>query len=76
MKKSILAAAIVALFALTGCNTMEGLGQDIKKGAGAVGHAIGKAGDKLSETAQSMSGEPGAAEKKDASSSSETKAVE
>ena len=52
--------------ALAGCNTVEGFGQDLKKGAGAVGHAIGKAGDKISETAQSMSGEPGAAEKKSA----------
>ena len=65
-KMMMLAAAIAGMTALAGCNTVEGFGQDLKKGAGAVGHAIGKAGDKISETAQSMSGEPGAAEKKSA----------
>jgi predicted small secreted protein len=34
--------AIAALLALAGCNTVEGLGKDIKKG----GEAIEKAADK------------------------------
>jgi len=34
--------ALVAAFALAGCNTVEGLGKDIKKG----GEAIEKAADK------------------------------
>lgn len=68
MKKyTVVAAAMAAALALSGCNTVEGFGQDIKKGVGAVGHALGKAGDKISETAQSMSGEPAAT---DASKSS------
>ena len=35
MKKyTVVAAAMAAALALSGCNTVEGFGQDIKKGAG------------------------------------------
>jgi predicted small secreted protein len=44
MTKRIIAAiaAIAALFVLAGCNTMEGLGKDVKKS----GEAIEKAADR------------------------------
>lgn len=50
MRKLIIAATAAAGILLAGCQTMEGLGQDLKKGADHVSTAIGKAGDKLSET--------------------------
>ena len=37
-----IALILIAAFALTACNTMEGMGKDIKKG----GEAIEKAADK------------------------------
>ena len=54
MRKLIIVAAAAAGILLAGCQTMtmEGLGQDLKKGADHVSTAIGKAGDKLSETAR------------------------
>ncbi|MGE5615745.1 MAG: entericidin A/B family lipoprotein [Bacillota bacterium] len=39
---SRLIIALVALFVLAGCNTVEGMGKDIKKG----GEAIEKAADR------------------------------
>ena len=50
MRKLIIAATAAAGILLAGCQTMEGLGQDLKKDH--VSTAIGKAGDKLSETAR------------------------
>ena len=44
MRKLIIAAAAAAGILLAGCQTMEGLGQDLKKGAEHVGAALGKAG--------------------------------
>ena len=52
MRKLIMVGAAAAGILLAGCQTMEGLGQDLKKGADHVSTAIGKAGDKLSETAR------------------------
>lgn len=52
MRTLIIAAATAVGILLAGCQTMEGLGQDLKKGAEHVSTAIGKAGDKLTETAQ------------------------
>lgn len=56
MMKKLCLAAIAASFLLAGCNTMQGLGQDLKKGAEHVSTAIGKAGDKLSDAASSSGG--------------------
>ena len=64
MKLTAVAAILAASVALAGCNTMAGLGHDLKKGAehaGAAiskgaehaGQAIGKAGDKLTQAAES-----------------------
>ena len=52
MRKLIIAATAAVGILLAGCQTMEGLGQDLKKGADHVSTAIGKAGDKLTETAR------------------------
>ena len=38
-----LICAIAALLAATGCNTIEGLGKDIKKGGETIEKAAGKA---------------------------------
>lgn len=55
MRTSLIVSLFAASLLLAGCNTMNGLGQDLKKGAEHVGAAIGKAGDKLSEAAQAAS---------------------
>lgn len=34
--KKLIVASVVAVFALTGCNAMKGLGKDISKGGQAV----------------------------------------
>ena len=44
MKHFTAAALIAAAFALAGCNTVAGLGQDLKKGSEHVSAALGKAG--------------------------------
>ena len=36
MKRYVVLALAVLMVALTGCNTMEGLGKDIKKGGEAI----------------------------------------
>lgn len=54
MKTTTAAAAALlaaASLALAGCNTVQGLGKDISKGAEHVGSALEKAGDKLTEVA-------------------------
>jgi len=42
MKKTVSVLLLTAMFALVGCNTVQGLGQDIQKG----GQAIEGAGKK------------------------------
>jgi predicted small secreted protein len=42
MMKPVIAAVIVAMLTLAGCNTVQGLGQDIQK----AGDAIERAGSK------------------------------
>lgn len=54
MKKRLLLAAMLAgAFALTGCNTVAGFGEDLKKGSREVSEALGRAGDKLTRSAES-----------------------
>lgn len=56
MRKLLVLTVTLAALGLAGCNTVEGFGQDLKKGAEHVGQAIGKAGDKISETASEAKG--------------------
>ncbi len=56
MRKLLALPLMLAALGLAGCNTVEGFGQDLKKGADHVGQALGKAGDKISETAAEVSG--------------------
>lgn len=56
MRKLLVLTVTLAALGLSGCNTVEGFGQDLKKGAEHVGQAIGKAGDKISETASEAKG--------------------
>ncbi len=64
MKKTTAAAAALlaaAAMALAGCNTVQGFGKDLSKGAEHVGSALEKAGDKITEAAGgSPSGEKAA----------------
>ena len=63
MKKNFLAALLLSTaLALAGCNTVQGFGQDLKKGAEHVGAALGKAGDKISSKAESAQQSSEAAE--------------
>ena len=55
MKHFTAAALIAAAFALAGCNTVEGFGQDLKKGSEHVSAALGKAGDKITNKAEKTS---------------------
>ncbi|BBF23951.1 hypothetical protein [Sutterella megalosphaeroides] len=54
LRKIALLFALLAALGTAGCNTVEGFGQDVKKGAAHVGEALGKAGDKISETASEL----------------------
>ena len=69
LRKIALLSALLAALGTAGCNTVEGFGQDMKKGAAHVGEALGKAGDKISETASEL-GNGG--EKSSAKSSEQT----
>ena len=52
MKKSLIVFAMIgSLITLTGCNTVAGLGQDLKKGSEHVSEAIGKMGDSMTQKA-------------------------
>ena len=42
MMKPVIAAVIVAMLTLAGCNTVQGLGQDIQKAGGASERAGSK----------------------------------
>jgi predicted small secreted protein len=42
MMKPVIAAVIVAMLTLAGCNTVQGLGQDIQKAGGAIERAGSK----------------------------------
>ena len=55
MKHFTAAALIAAAFALAGCNTVAGFGQDLKKGSEHVSAALGKAGDKITNKAEKTS---------------------
>lgn len=54
LRKIVLLSALFVALGTAGCNTVEGFGQDVKKGAAHVGEALGKAGDKISETAAEL----------------------
>ena len=54
LRKIALLSALLAALGTAGCNTVEGFGQDMKKGAAHVGEVLGKAGDKISETAAEL----------------------
>lgn len=43
--KSMIAVLMIAAFALAGCNTMEGFGQDIQKAGDSIERAGSKAGN-------------------------------
>lgn len=61
MRKLLVLSLSLAALGLAGCNTVEGFGQDLKKGADHAAQALGKAGDKISQKA----GEVGNTEKAD-----------
>ncbi len=42
MMKPVIAAVIIAMLTLAGCNTVQGLGQDIQKAGGAIERAGSK----------------------------------
>lgn len=42
MMKPVIAAMIVAMLTLAGCNTVQGIGQDIQKAGGAIERAGNK----------------------------------
>lgn len=64
MITTALGSAAIALLALTGCNTTEGIGEDLSK----AGHAISNA---ATETSQKLSSD----DSKSATTSSSTKKV-
>ena len=64
MKHFTAAALIAAAFALAGCNTVAGLGQDLEKGSEHVSAALGKAGDKITNKAQKTAEKPSADDEK------------
>ena len=64
MKHFTAAALIAAAFALAGCNTVAGFGQDLKKGSEHVSAALGKAGDKITNKAQKTAEKPSADDEK------------
>ena len=41
-KSTIILLALVAAFVLSGCNTVEGVGKDIKQGGAAIERAVKK----------------------------------
>lgn len=54
MKKSLMILMILGSFvALSGCNTVAGFGQDLKKGSEHVSEALGKVGDSMTQKANS-----------------------
>ena len=54
MRKSLVVIAMIgSMIVLAGCNTVAGLGQDLKKGSEHVSDAIGQMGDKMTQKANS-----------------------
>ena len=54
MYKKLFAVAVVAdVLILSGCNTVAGFGQDLKKGSEHVSEALGKVGDSMTNKANS-----------------------
>ena len=47
MMKKILAASLLAVFALTACNTVKGLGKDVSKAGDAVTNTAEKTQEKM-----------------------------
>ena len=47
MMKKILAAALLVTFALTGCNTIKGVGKDVSKAGQAVTGTAEKTSDEI-----------------------------
>ena len=45
--KKILAASLIVAFALTGCNTFKGFGQDVSKAGDAVTNSAQKTENKM-----------------------------
>ena len=45
---AILSGATFAFLSLTGCNTFEGLGEDVSKGGSAIANAASETGAKIS----------------------------
>jgi predicted small secreted protein len=44
---TILSGATFAILSLTGCNTFEGIGEDVSKGGSAIAHAASETGAKI-----------------------------
>lgn len=61
---TVLGSAAITLLTLTGCNTTEGIGEDLSKAGQAISHAA-------TETSQKMNG----SDKKSAKTASTTKKV-
>ena len=48
--KKLIAASIVVMFAVTGCNTVQGFGKDVSKTGGAVTNTAQKTENKIYRT--------------------------
>ena len=48
--KKLIAASIVVMFAVTGCNTIQGFGKDVSKTGDAVTHTAQKTENKIYRT--------------------------
>lgn len=45
--KKFLVASLVAVFVLTGCNTIKGFGKDVSKGGDAISNSAQKVEEKI-----------------------------
>lgn len=50
MMMTVLGSAAISLLALTGCNTTEGIGEDLSKAGQAISHAATETSEKMSDS--------------------------